>query len=155
MNSLLRPFVFAFSCSAIVLSQPAIADEQSITKAIEKRCQQCMDKDSSTAGMIECNDKEYADWDAELNRSYSGLMKILDEKQKAALKTSQIQWLKFRDLDFVASGAIYDSMDGTMYLPMRVASRTRLVRDRALQLLAYYRLMREEDPPALPPKKKR
>jgi uncharacterized protein YecT (DUF1311 family) len=143
--------VFAFG----FVAPCAFADQDTITKAIEKRCQQCMDKDGSTAGMTECNEKEYNEWDAELNKNYNALMKILDNKQKAALKTSQLEWLKFRDLEFATSLAIYEKMDGTMYIPMSVASRTRVVRDRAIQLLNYYRLMREEDPPAVPVKKKK
>ena len=112
-----------------------------------------MEQDGSTSGMTDCNEKEYSAWDSELNKNYNALMKILSEKQKVALKASQVQWIKFRDLEFATSGAIYNEMDGTMYIPMSVASRTRVVRDRALQLLAYYRLLREQDPPAVPAKK--
>lgn len=156
MNSIIRSSLSAALIGFFLTCSPQVfADEQSITKAIEKRCQQCMDKDGSTSGMTDCNEKEYAEWDAELNKNYNALMKILDNKQKAALKAAQIQWLKFRDLDFASSGAIYETMDGTMYIPMSVASRTRVVRDRANQLLAYYRLKREEDPPAPPAKKKK
>ncbi len=156
MNSIFKfvPLIALWGLFALA-GIPAHADGDSITKAIEKRCEQCMDKDGSTAGMTDCNEKEYSEWDAELNKNYNALMKILDNKQKAALKTSQLEWLKFRDLEFATSLAIYEKMDGTMYIPMSVASRTRVVRDRAIQLLNYYRLMREEDPPAVPAKKKK
>lgn len=137
------------------LGCPVLADGDSITRAIERRCAQCMDKDGSTAGMTDCNEKEYSEWDAQLNNNYNALMKILDNKQKAALKASQVQWLKFRDLEFATSASIYEKMDGTMYIPMSVASRSRVVRDRAIELLQYYRLMREEDPPAVSTKKKK
>lgn len=138
----------AMLLTSLLLSiSPGIADEDSIRKAIEKRCQQCIDKDGSTAGMVECCDKEYKEWDAELNKNYNALMKILSNQQKASLKTSQLAWLKFRDAEFACSAAIYEKMDGTMYIPMSVSSKTRIVRERALQLLAYYQLMREEDPP--------
>jgi uncharacterized protein YecT (DUF1311 family) len=108
---------------------------------IDKALESCLDKNSSTAGMVECMDRAYKQWDGELNRVYAELMKRLDAAEKAKLKEAQLQWLKFRDSEFKVIDGIYSKMDGTMYIPMHVDSRALIVRNRALELKSYLSLL--------------
>lgn len=105
-----------------------------IEKDIEKRQSDCTDMDSSTQGMTNCAEAAYKEWDRELNKAYKQLINLLPESKKLALKESQRAWLKYRDLEFKSLEGIYGELDGTMYIPMSVESRTRVVRERALQL---------------------
>lgn len=150
-NSLLSLFraVAPYLVLVLIAVQAAEADEASIRAAIEKRESNCCDKDGSTAGMTNCAEKAYAEWDKELNKNYNALMKLLPANGQSALRSSQQTWILFRDKEFKSLDSIYSKLEGTMYIPMSVESRIRVVRDRALQLLADYRLLSEEkDPPA-------
>ena len=121
------------------------AQEQSI-HPIDKALDACIEKDGSTAGMIQCTDKAYVAWDRQLNKNYADLMRRLKTGQQAALKAAQLQWLKYRDSEFKLIDAIYDSIQGTMYLPMRIAERLEIVKKRALDLRGYLELLDEGSP---------
>src|SRR2546422_2085931 len=86
---------------------------------IDKALDACIDKNGSTAGMVECTDKAYAAWDKELNKNYGELMRALNPKQKEALRLAQLEWIKYRDLEFKSIDSVYDTLQGTMYIPMR------------------------------------
>ncbi len=49
------------------------------------------------AEMNQTANKDYQLVDAELNKVYKELIKLLDEKEKQLLIKAQIDWLKFRD----------------------------------------------------------
>ena len=110
---------------------------------IDKALDACIDKNGSTAGMVECTDKAYAAWDKELNKNYVELMRTLKPTQKEALRLAQLEWIKHRDLDFKFIDSIYDTMQGTMYIPMRVAARMEVVKKRALELKGFLELIQE------------
>jgi len=108
--------------SVLLLAAVAIAQEPA-QHPIDKALEVCVDKNGSTAGMVECTDKAYAAWDKELNKSYGELMRALKPAQKEALRLAQLEWIKHRDLDFKFIDTVYDTMDGTMYIPMRIDAR--------------------------------
>jgi uncharacterized protein YecT (DUF1311 family) len=93
--------------------------------------------------MVECTDKAYAAWDQELNKNYGKLMRALKPSQKEALRLAQIEWIKYRDLDFKLIDSVYDTMQGTMYIPMRIDARMEVVKKRALELKGYLDLIQE------------
>jgi uncharacterized protein YecT (DUF1311 family) len=130
----------------ILLLATATYAQEPTTHPIEKALDACIEKDGSTAGMIRCNDKAYASWDRQLNKTYAELMRQLKPAQKANLKAAQLEWLKYRDSEFKLIDSIYDSLQGTMYLPMRIAERLELVKKRALDLGAYIELLNEASP---------
>ncbi|GBC61791.1 hypothetical protein DENIS_2753 [Desulfonema ishimotonii] len=107
---------------------------------ITVRLNRCMDRDTSTAGMVNCLGVAYDSWDRELNRVYGELMARLNPKEKKALKTAQLAWLRYRDREFESIGSIYAGFDGTMYRPMHIDSRVAIVRQRVLILLSYLSL---------------
>jgi uncharacterized protein YecT (DUF1311 family) len=128
----------------ILLMTMSVAFGQEETKhPIDKALEACIDKNGSTAGMVECTDKAYAAWDRELNKSYSALMQSLKPKQKETLRLAQIEWIKFRDLEFKLVDSLYDTMEGTMYIPMRVDARMEVIRKRALDLKGYLDLIKD------------
>jgi len=122
----------------------AIANAQEQTQhPIDKALETCIDKNGSTAGMVECTDKAHAAWDKELNKNYGELMRRLKSSPKETLRLAQLEWIKFRDLDFKLIDSVYDTMQGTMYIPMRVDARMEVVKKRALELKGYLDLVTE------------
>jgi uncharacterized protein YecT (DUF1311 family) len=102
-----------------------------------------MEKNQTTAGMVDCIGKAYTEWDSELNSVYNELMKQLDTAGKASLKAAQVQWLKFRDSEFKLIDAVYSSLQGTMYIPMHADSRMQIVKNRALELKSYLDILKD------------
>ncbi|NJL59517.1 MAG: DUF1311 domain-containing protein [Desulfobacteraceae bacterium] len=103
-----------------------------------------MEKDSSTAGMSECMNQAYQLWDAELNKVYNQLKALLKPDVQAALRASQLEWIKFRDSEFALSDKIYSELQGTMYIPMRAGDRVEIVRKRTLELGSYIDLLKNQ-----------
>lgn len=140
MRQLYRSFLLLLMLPLISFAQEAS------THPIDKALDACTEKDGSTAGTIRCTDKAYADWDRELNKNYTQLMRQLKPVQKLALKAAQLDWLKYRDSEFKVIDSIYDTLQGTMYIPMRIAERLEVVKKRALALGGYIDLLNEGSP---------
>jgi uncharacterized protein YecT (DUF1311 family) len=137
-----------FALVLICVSYPLASVSGSVSQdppqhPIDKALEACIDKNGSTAGMVECTDKAYAAWDKELNKNYLELMRSLKAGQKEVLRSAQLEWIKYRALDFKLIDSIYDTMQGTMYIPMRVDARMEVVRKRALQLKGFLELITE------------
>ena len=134
--------LFFALASVLLLATVSIAQEET-QHPIDKALEACVDKNSSTAGMVECTDKAYAAWDKELNKNYGELMRALKPKQKEALRLAQLEWIKYRDLEFKLIDSIFDTMDGTMYIPMRISARMDVIKKRALELKDFTNLVTE------------
>ncbi len=126
----------------LLLATVSIAQEQT-KNPIDKAYEACIDKNGSTAGMVECTDKAYAAWDKELNKNYGDLMRALKPAQKETLKSAELEWIKYRDLEFKFIDSIYDTLDGTMYIPMRIDARLEVIKKRALELKDFLNLATE------------
>ena len=132
--------IFVLTC----LSYPlASAAQEQTQHPIDKALEACIDKNGSTAGMVQCTDKAYAAWDKELNKNYGELMRTRKPAQKEALRLAQLEWIKYRDLDFKLIDSLYDTMQGTMYIPMRIDARMEVVKKRALELKGFLDLVQE------------
>ena len=133
-----------FLIFAIIVSLGAVCYGQEPQKhRIDKALESCIDKDSSTAGMVQCIGKAYEQWDRELNRAYNELMKRLDAGGKTSLKAAQLQWLKFRDSEFKLIDSIYSKLQGTMYIPMHSENRMEIIKKRALELESRLNMAKE------------
>jgi uncharacterized protein YecT (DUF1311 family) len=133
-----RPFVA--SIFLLLLATVSLAQKEP-DHPIDKALEACVEKDGSNAGIIECTGKAYQAWDKELNKNYGALMRKLKPAQKEALKAAQLGWIKQRDVDFKFIDSIFDTLEGTMYISMRIESKTELVKGRALQLKSFVDLV--------------
>lgn len=131
--------------SLLLFASLSFAQEES-QHPIDKALDACIEKNGSTAGMVECTDKAYLAWDKELNKNYGALMRALKPAQKEVLKAAQLEWIKGRDADFKLIDSIYDTLQGTMYIPMRIDARMELVKKRTLQLKGYLELNSDAGP---------
>jgi uncharacterized protein YecT (DUF1311 family) len=110
---------------------------------IDKALTACMEKDPSTAGMVECLNIAYEAWDKELNRVYGALMSKLPTEGKASLKAAQLEWIKYRDLEFKLISSVYSNLEGTMFIPMATDSRIGVIKRRVQELQDYLDLLNE------------
>jgi uncharacterized protein YecT (DUF1311 family) len=129
--------VFCVLAAALCFANLAFADDETPKHPIDTELEERIDADSSTAGMIEACQWAEGEWDKLLNENYQALMEKLDKKNQAALKASQREWIKFRDLEFEFIGSFYGGMDGTMYQMIAAGDRADFVRERALKLGGY------------------
>jgi len=56
---------------------------------------------------------------------------------------AELEWIKYRDLDFKLIDSIYDTTQGTMYIPMRIDAHMEVIKKRALQLKGFLDLITE------------
>ena len=113
---------------------------------IEKALAICTEKDPSTAGMVSCTDAAYKKWDQELNKNYRTLMARLKPAGKQLLKSAQLSWITYRDNEFKLIDSIYDAIQGTMYIPMRIDEKMQIVKQRALALASHVDMLDEAEP---------
>jgi uncharacterized protein YecT (DUF1311 family) len=140
MRRLLSTLVFLCAFPGMALAQ------EPTQHPIDKALDACIDQNGSTAGMVECTDKAYAAWDKELNRNYGELMRTVTAKQKEALRLSQLEWIKHRDLEFKFIDSMFDTFQGTMYIPMRVGARLDIIKQRALALKSHLEVYQDAAP---------
>lgn len=127
----------ATSASAV----PANADP------IDAALQRCLDAPAaaSTAGQTACEGAAARRYDQRMNVAYAALMRRLPPGAAARLRTAQRAWLAFRTADEAARSALYETRQGTMYVPMQAAASADIVRDRAVQLENVLRVLTIDD----------
>lgn len=148
MKKRFASLILVLTCLSYPLASPTSAAsvlEDQPRHPIDKASDACIERNGSTAGMVECTDQAYAAWDRELNKTYGQLMRTLSAKQKEPLKLSELEWIKYRDLEFKFIDSIYGTMQGTMYIPMRVAARVEVIKKRALELQGHLDLIEKSE----------
>ena len=99
---------------------------------------------ASTAGQTDCEAAAAHAYDRRMNVAFARLMRQLPSPAAQRLRISQRAWLAFRDSENVARGALYETRQGTMYVPMQASDATDAIRDRALQLEGYVSVLAVE-----------
>ncbi len=137
-------FVLLFA----VAFTPSLAQEQPASAAlhpIDSAYAECLaiEENQTTYGMIECAGRAYEAWDAELNRMYKQLMGALQPAEKEKLKAAQRNWLAWRNSEAEFSGLMHNNLGGSMWRIVAAERATAIVKQRALELQAYYETMVE------------
>jgi len=91
----------------------------------------------STQGIISCYQKATTEWDKELNKKYKTLISMLTNEQKEKLKTTQRQWIIFRDKELNFSNKLYSDMQGTMWSITATERKYELTKNRTIELDNY------------------
>jgi uncharacterized protein YecT (DUF1311 family) len=94
----------------------------------------------SQAEASACAYKKYKAADAELNRVYGQLAAVLDAEDKAALKESELAWIKYRDSTCVFESSQYKG--GTMRPMIESFCLARVTKARAAELREQFELRR-------------
>ena len=126
----------------VLITMPSIAKAQSPHPA-DRWIEDCIARDSSTAGMSACLDGGYRRWDNELNHVYQGLRGLLNQHQKEILKRSQRAWIVYRDAEFETIQALYGSLDGSMWRLAAISAKVEMVKARTLELNMYLESLQE------------
>ncbi|WP_240198150.1 lysozyme inhibitor LprI family protein [Novosphingobium sp. P6W] len=135
---MIRPCVIILlAISTAATASPASEDR---TEAVLQRCLDAPAA-ASTAGQTECEVAAARDYDRRMNAAYNQLLQRLGPPEAARLRSAQRAWLAFRTADEAARAALYETRQGTMYVPMQAAASAAVIRDRALQLETSLRVM--------------
>jgi uncharacterized protein YecT (DUF1311 family) len=94
----------------------------------------------SQAEASRCAYEEYKAADAELNRVYGRLAGVLDAEDKAALKESELAWIKYRDSTCVFESSQYKG--GTMRPMIESFCLARVTKARTSELKEQFELRR-------------
>ena len=98
-------------------------------------------KTVSTADMSDCYGVAAKAYDGRLNSAYKKLMVSLPQAAAQQLQVSQRSWLAYRQAELLTQSALFETRQGTMYVPMQEEQGVALTRDRVLRLEAYGRVM--------------
>ncbi len=145
----MRPRAIVLLIALLCCIAPTFAEAPATASAtrhpIDVTVDRLLEEDQSTHGQIRAFGKGCELWDQELNRAYAETMQLLGKTEPArkALKEAQRAWLAFRDKEYAALAAIYETKDGTMYRPMQVADRMEIVKARAQQLAGTASLLKD------------
>jgi uncharacterized protein YecT (DUF1311 family) len=127
-----------------MLTNKVLAQSETDTTSypIDKQCTECLAKATEkTSDMMNCFAIARDSWDKEVEHYYGLLMNQLDSQQKGNLKSSQEQWLKYKEKEFQLSNSIYYAADqGHERRIDACARQAEIVRDRAVDLKEYYEL---------------
>jgi len=115
----------------------ALTQETAEVDHTDARMGAAMEKDPSTAGMVEAISAADEEWDARMNAAYKNLKKAMQPEEWTALVGAQKAWIDYRDAQRKSFDATFALMDGTMYIPIFAEKDMSLTRDRALLLEGY------------------
>lgn len=108
---------------------------------LEVAMDKCMEEDPSTHGVSNCASEFKEKWDAELNRAYKEVMGMLPKQGQELLRNAQRAWIPWRDAEFKLLSAVYNAVyekgGGSMFVTFHAVANMAVVKNRALELLAY------------------
>ncbi len=132
---MLKKFIFAAFAASLVFgaqelaikTKPSSNSPSNLETNLEERDEsqervdECMQKDSSIAGMVGCINAEFAVQDKILNENYKKVMGALTEENRKILKDVQRKWVAYKEAKcpFVPSmGTLYAVTAADCYLQM-------------------------------------
>jgi uncharacterized protein YecT (DUF1311 family) len=127
-HHLLALFLFSTMC----LFGENAAEQDPIDRAMEA----AMEKDPSTAGMIQAISDAGVQWDKRMNSIYNSLRKAMEPDEWKSLVSAQKAWVNYRDLQIASIEATYSRMEGTMWRPVSASRVMEITKERALFLEA-------------------
>jgi len=123
---------------ALLLSlQASLCAAQDKPNPIDQWLAQAIQKDSSTAGVRDATNVARQKWDAQLNKSYQHLLNRLPADKRELLRTSQRNWIRFRDSEGAVISDVIGAQQGTLFQVVATDSWMQVTRTRALQIEAY------------------
>ena len=123
---------------AVSLFSHQVDSATSEKHAIDLALEDCFAKEASNLHIRKCLAEAFQQWDDELNVNYKALRtKLQNQGQKDALKASQLEWIKFRDLEFAFIESQFEGLEGSMYPNLIIRYKLEITRQRALGLKTY------------------
>ena len=122
----------ALSC----LTQPAWAEDKDPLEAALEACLGT-NQGMTTAGMVECTGTAVAAWDQRLNEVYRNAIRTLDPKSRDLLRTSQRQWLAFREAEHALQRGPWGGSRGSLGRVEIMAADLSAIKERVSELTIY------------------
>ena len=127
-------------CVILIQAGSAYGQREAEEHIIDKYLRECLDstENQTTVGMTGCAIRAGKEWDKELNKNYNLLISELSVDEKEKLKIAQKNWILYRDREIEFARTMYVNLQGTMWRTVFADRQTELIRQRALELKAYY-----------------
>lgn len=113
---------------------------------IDRKWEEAIDRDMSTAGMKKAGNMALDEWTQEMNKYYNLLMTELGEKERVALEKAQRDWEAYRKAEVNFIQELYGIMHGSFFAVSKIEKHAEIVRKRALELQFNYDLLMDEKP---------
>ena len=140
---MLKKFIFAVFAASLVFgaqelaikTKPSSNSLSNLETNLEerdesqRRVDECMQKDSSIAGMVGCINAEFAVQDKILNENYKKVMGALTEENRKILKDVQRKWVAYKEAKcafYPRQGTIHRLDAADCYLQMTKERATEL-----------------------------
>ena len=140
---MLKKFIFAAFAASLVFgaqelaikTKPSSNSPSNLETNLEERDEsqervdECMQKDSSIAGMVGCINAEFAVQDKILNENYKKVMGALTEENRKILKDVQRKWVAYKEAKcafYPQQGSIHRLDAADCYLQMTKERATEL-----------------------------
>ena len=121
----------------LLVCVPGSSSEPEKKDPIDAAMEKAMDRDPSTAGMVQAIQAAQDKWEKELNVVYAKLKNAMSKEEWTALVASQKAWLDYRDKETKTQQEIYSRMEGTMWVPVSASVSMELVKSRVMVLRGY------------------
>jgi uncharacterized protein YecT (DUF1311 family) len=109
---------------------PVLAEEPE-KDPIDVELEAAMEKDYSTAGMVQALSKAEEQWDKKLNTTYQSLKKHMKVDEWTDLVAAQRAWIAYRDAQTKSLETTHEKMEGTMWIPIHAEMRMSITKQRA------------------------
>jgi uncharacterized protein YecT (DUF1311 family) len=96
-------------------------------------------ENGTTYGMADVYKKYIKLWDRELNVVYQKLLLKLNDEEKELLVEAQVGWLQYHENEQRFTSKALSKNFGTIFILQQGSSYLHRLRERTLQLMAYYR----------------
>jgi len=95
-------------------------------------------ENGTTYGMADVNKKYIKLWDRELNVIYQKLLLKLNDEEKELLIEAQVGWLQYHENEQRFTSKALSKNFGTIFIVQQGSAYRHRLRERTLQLMAYY-----------------
>ncbi len=132
----------AFALIGFSINLSAQSEAQAL-HPIDSALHKCLELNTSSFGVIECELERYRKWNDELDRVYDELMSQVTDQERQMLIEQQVAWVRYRDLQFKMNEKFYGSR-GSIWMPVIASAKGNLVKNRVLELQAHLNLLASE-----------
>ncbi len=136
-----RSVVLPLGLLFALLVSPCFAAPAQDSDATARKLDACVEQAASTADSSQCYATALAAYDHRMNQAYAALMHALPAQAAHQLQAAQRNWLAFRDAELKSQSALFETRQGTMYVPMEEEEQLSLTRDRARRLESYLHVL--------------
>ena len=126
MKTLALAFLLVFALG----TNPVNAAENSIDIQLEID----MHNAKTNSDMIRAHLKALKKWDADMNRTYKELKRLMTPNAWKDLVKAQKAWIAYRDAQIRSLDSVYTPGSGTLWLPIKAADAMEITKTRALYL---------------------